>query len=38
MEQFEVRFCEGAEAMLGVADRKQPDWFRENEAVIKPML
>ena len=30
--------CETAEAVLGFEMRKQPDWFRESEAAIKPLL
>ena len=30
--------CDGAEAVLGYEDRKQPDWFRESETAFKPLL
>ena len=30
--------CEPAEVVLGFEARKQPDWFHESEAAIKPLL
>ena len=33
-----VALCETAEAVLGFETRKQPDWFHESEAAIKPLL
>ena len=30
--------CETAESVLGYETRRQPDWFRESEADLKPLL
>ena len=35
---MKLALFERAETILVVADRKQPDWFREYEAAIKPVL
>ena len=30
--------CDEAKAVLGYEDRKQPDWFRENEAALRSSM
>jgi hypothetical protein len=29
---------DAAEEVLGREDKRQPDWFRENETAIKPLI
>ncbi len=31
-------WCYGAETVLGYEDRRQPDWFRESEEHLKPLV
>ena len=37
-ESLKAGLCETAESVLGYETRRQPDWFRESEADIKPLL
>jgi hypothetical protein len=30
--------CDEAEAVIGYENRRQPDWFREREADLKPLF
>ena len=40
-EKWEVlksAICDEAQKVLGYEDRRQPDWFRESEIALKPLL
>ena len=37
-ESVKSGLCETAESVLGYETRRQPDWLRESEADLKPLL
>ncbi len=37
-EVLKAAMCDEAEAVLGYEDRRQPDWLRESETALRPLL
>ena len=37
-ESVKAGLCETSESVLDYETRRQPDWFRESEADLKPLL